>query len=102
MTDEKLTATEVSESLTGYDEIGIAKAFGEIESLKGNMPARALAFVLSKREGKTHDEAYEAAMSLSAKALGDVFADEDDEVIPDEPVTDAGKDDSSPAIGLVS
>ena len=97
-TDEKLTATEVSESLTGYDEIGITQAFGALAELEGNMPARALAFVLFRRQEQVHDEAYKSAMALPAKALADLFADEPDEDEGDADLglgSPAGKDDST-------
>lgn len=90
----KHSATEVSESLTGYDEIAITQNFGAIEALDGNMPARALAFVLFRRQGQKDADAKHTAMSVPAKTLAEMF--EDDEVIPDDPVTESGKDSSPP------
>ncbi|NGN92646.1 hypothetical protein G5C66_07830 [Nocardioides sp. KC13] len=79
MTSEK-TADEVFESLNGFDEIAIEKAFGEITSLKDKpmMFLRALLFTEHRREGKTDKEAKQAAMDATMRELTDYFrADED-------------------------
>lgn len=89
----KITAEEAFESLTGYEELGIEKAFKvDITALSDSKPTifmRALVFALKRREGLTHDKAYDAAMTLSLKDAQDFFAESD--VMPDEPDTSAGE-----------
>lgn len=93
--DVKPTMQEIADSLTGYEEMGIERAFGKaLENLSITTSARALGFVLAKREGQTHDEAFKTVMELRALDLADRFADVDQEPMPEEPVTTAGKDDS--------
>jgi hypothetical protein len=88
MSIAKVTATEVFESLTGHDEVAVTEAFGaSSERLQGTMLARSLVFVLERRDGKPHNEAYEAAMAIPQKALLDYFVPEDDD--------EAGKDETS-------
>lgn len=91
---------EFVESLTGYEEIAIEKAFGAavVSLLDTNptMSARALVFVARKRDGMKDQEARKAVMEMR---LGDVqgfFPDEEPEVDEDNPVTDAGKGDEQP------
>jgi hypothetical protein len=90
---------EAMESLTGWDEIAIEKAFGEdITSLlvgKPTMSMRALVFVDKRREGMKDGEAKSFAMEMKLQDAQAWFED-DDEITPDEPVTVAGKDDSLP------
>lgn len=96
----KPTLGDTINSLTGYEEDEIEHAFGisvydliGVNFVKAN---RALCFVLRRREGKKGSEALKIAKSMTSKELDGVFADDedDDEVMPDEPVTEAGKDDS--------
>lgn len=93
MTAEQLTAEELAESLTGYDEIAIAKAFGEdIYEMAPAKSMRALAFVAVRRTGGTDAEAKDAVMGMSIKDVKESFADAEDEVMPDEPSSESGKD----------
>lgn len=99
MSIAKVTASEVFESLTGFDEVAIAKTFGvnpnDYDSdgnskLVGTLLGRALVFVHECREGKNEHDAYTQSMSLSQKELIDYFAPEGDEEsgkesTPDEP-----------------
>lgn len=95
-TTEKPNIEELTESLTGFEEIAISKAFSvkDFTALPGTMSVRALLFVVYKREGDNDGDAYQRAMELSMKAVNDYFDDEI-EAIPDEPVTEPGKDSAS-------
>lgn len=92
-TNGKLTVDEHMELLTGFDEVAIEERFGkDIDSLRFTMSLRALAFTSRTRNGQPAKDAYKAVMSLTLKELGDLFADDADEPMPDEPVTEPGKD----------
>lgn len=79
MTSEK-SADEVFESLNGFDEIAIEKAFGEVTSLKDKpmMFLRALLFIETRREGKKDNEAKQVAMNATMKQLTDYFRGDED------------------------
>ncbi len=95
--NEKQSAEDVILSLTGFDEIAIEKAFrSDLEKLTAQRQMRALAFVIFKRQGQPDPDAYEAAMTLSQRDVLDMFGIAVDEVMPDEPVSDLGKDGSPP------
>jgi hypothetical protein len=83
------------ESLTGFEEIGIAAHFGQewsdLAEAKPAMFLRALVFTLHTRQGTTAPEAKTQALTLTLKQVNESFED-DDEVTPDEPVTEPGKD----------
>jgi hypothetical protein len=95
----QITANEMLESLTGYDEQAIAKHFGaealELAEKKPTMLARALAFVHMTREGKDAATAKKEAMGLTIRQANDFFQESEDEVMPEEPVTEAGEGDSA-------
>lgn len=97
-TASEMTVEEMMESLTGYEEIAIAKAFGsDILALAEKSPTqvgRALVFVVKTREGLDHNKAKHAALSLTLREVDDSFADDEDEVMEEEPVTEQGEDDS--------
>ena len=86
-------------SLTGFDEIAVAKAFGtDIADLRETPMRflRALAFVHQRRCGLKDAEAYKAAMSMTIQEAGEYFADDEDEaadIDPDDPMSVEGKDD---------
>lgn len=89
------TTDEVLESLTGYDELAIEKAFGtDVESLmrsgKGLTYLRSLVFAQELHGGAKHDEAKKRALSLSVKELNARFSEPDDD--DDLPGSDTGKD----------
>lgn len=95
-TTEKITADEALELLTGFDEIAIKKSFGaEITELRESPFTfmRALVFVDFRRAGQKDPEAKESALALTIRQVADHFADDPDEPMPDEPVTDSGKGD---------
>ena len=81
MSIANVTATELFESMTGYDEIAIGKAFGaDPTELKGSMLGRAMIFLLELRGGLADAEAFDAAMKVTAGELSDgYFLPEDDE-----------------------
>lgn len=91
-----MSAGEMAESLNGFDEIAITKSFGisigEIRKQEALTFLRALVFVDQRRKGLKDPEAYEFAMLLTVGKLPHYFADEADEPMPEEPVTDEGKD----------
>ncbi|HWI43269.1 MAG TPA: hypothetical protein VNS81_06585 [Nocardioides sp.] len=103
---QNVAPSELFLSLTGFDEIAIAKAFGaEVSEIAEVDPQgqpkrqytllRALAFVHQRRQGLKDGDAFKAAMNLTLQDVTDYFADEDeDELDPDDPVGDQGKDDS--------
>lgn len=93
----RTTISEAIESLTGFEEIAIKKAFEDdvfalMNTGQETMAGRALIFIEKKREGLKDAEAKNAALSLTLKDVNAHFADEDEEVMPDEPVTESGKD----------
>lgn len=95
MTD-KITVNEALEQLTGWDEIAIKKTWGaEITDLRESPFTfmRALIFVDARRNGAKDHEAKEAAMTLTIREVSDHFAEDEDEAMPDEPVTESGKGD---------
>lgn len=93
-----MSADDMFMSLTGFDELAIKKAFGsDVFTLREEpgMFLRALVFVWARREGKTDVEAKNAAMEMAFSDVQGTFPkNEDEEPMPEEPVTDAGKGDS--------
>lgn len=90
------TATDVVRSLTGYDELAIAKHYGaDVVELQERplMFLRALMFVMERRGGAKDAEAYRIAMSATGAEVNDYFPDDpahnDD---PESPTTELGKD----------
>lgn len=94
-----ISASEMLESLTGYDEVAISQHFGaealELAEKKPTMLARAMAFVHMTREGSDTKAAKKAAMELSIREANDYFAESQDEPFPEEPVTAEGEGDSA-------
>jgi hypothetical protein len=88
------TADDFFETLNGFDEIAIKKAFGKppIELSDDDKMAfgRSLIFVAERRAGKTDTEALKAARTYTFGEVTDYFAD-DVEPMPEEPVTEQGK-----------
>lgn len=74
------TSEQVFDSVTGFDEIAIAQHFGrtimELAENDATMFARALVFVVVRREGEPDDAARTAALSISFKELNGYFAEE--------------------------
>lgn len=94
-----LDLADLLNSLTGYEEIAVEQKFGAdpYTLLTTNVIKcmRAGAMIVHKRQGLKDGDAYKAAMSLTSKELDAFFPDSEDEPLPDEPVTEAGKDDSA-------
>lgn len=91
-TTADVTAEDMFQSLTGFDELAIAKAFGEDISSLRHKPfrfLRALVFVHKRRaEGVKDPQAYQATQELTMRQLEAYF-------VADEPMaeeTDLGKD----------
>lgn len=95
MTPEKMSATEMVQSLTGFEEVAIERHMGmdpyADAERKPMGVMRALVFVLRKREGMKDSEAREAAMSLPMGELQDLFAEETPELDPENPETPPGE-----------
>lgn len=92
----KITASEMVESLTGFEEIAIEKhmgidpyADGERKPLK---VMRALVFVRATREGMDAPKAREHAMTLSMGQVQEQFAEDEPEIDSAAPETESGKD----------
>lgn len=104
MTHE-MTADEFFESLNGFDEIAVAKAFGDKPiALSKSDPmwfARSLVFVAKRREQLSDPDAKKYAMESTVKEINAFFR-EDEETDPENPVTPGGKEllsaDPSPTI----
>lgn len=99
---EKIDAEEAAGSVTGYDEIAIAKAFGldlvdMQEQKKGTLTMRALLFITRRREGLSDKDAYRSVMEMRLSDVLDAFdtdaaeADAAADELDDEPVSAAGK-----------
>lgn len=103
---DQMTLEEATESLTGFDEVAIEKLWGDdittLLTTKVTRAMRAVVFVLKRREGLNDKEAHAAAMALTLGEVGEYFADEPDEVMPEDPETELGKGDSEPAEQLTS
>lgn len=91
-----MSISEMTESLTGFEEIAVSKQFNgkDMQDLPGTQTIRALIFVYRKRQGDKDIEAYDHAMGLSLKAVMGCFTEEVDEPMPEEPVSAAGEGDS--------
>jgi hypothetical protein len=90
--NSKPTVTEVQNTLNGFDEIAIEKAFGaEYDDLNGRNTLRALIFTMKRRDGLDDIKARKAALEVPMDQLVGHFADDANEVDEDEPETDAGK-----------
>lgn len=102
MTDTKPTLLDpeaLAGSVTGFDEIAIAKAF-DMDLIdmqqrgRSTLMMRALLFVARRREGVKDAEARKAVLEMPLNELMEHFADVEEEIDPDDPVTDSGKDDA--------
>lgn len=93
-TPEKITITEMTNSLTGFEEIAAAKAFkAEMEDLVNSSKfGRALVFVDLRRRPMPDTEAYEQAMSMRLGDVNTYFAEEGDDVDEEDPDSESGKE----------
>lgn len=91
----EMTVEEMTNSLTGFDEVAIRKHMGfdpyaDAESRPMDL-MRALVLVAERRRGITDKAAYQAAMEMPISEVSDYFTD-DDETDPEDPVTEPGKE----------
>lgn len=94
----EITGGDMFLTLTGFDEIAVAKAFGSDIAELREAPMRflrALAFVHQRRAGAKDGEAFKTAMTMTIAEVGNYFADDEpDPIDPDDPESDEGKDDA--------
>lgn len=88
------TPEELADSITGFDEIAIKKAFGAAFATMGAPETgdpfqflRSLIFVHCRREGSNDITAYNTAQGLTTAEVNDYFA---------ETSAESGKDNSTP------
>ena len=88
-----MTAEEFFESLTGFDELAIKKAFGvpvtKLPDVDAMEFARALVFVAKTRDGMSAVDAKHASLSMTIGEVTGFFAD-------DEVGLESGKDETKP------
>lgn len=86
MTTEIHTLEELAESLNGWEELAVVKAFGftidDFEN-QGTLGIRALAFVEFKRDGAKDPAAHKAAMDLSISELVSRYPEMNEDEVPD-------------------
>lgn len=71
----KPTVEETMDSITGFDEVAVERAFGkELLELSATMVTRALVFVLERKlNGNDNTAAFNVAMNLGMRELNDRF-----------------------------
>lgn len=83
MSRSELTAQQVRDSVSGYEELAIEEKFGhiyeEIAQTRPSMFGRALLFTLKRREGVVDVDAYDAVMKMSLQEVSDSFAEPSEE-----------------------
>lgn len=81
MSTSEMTAEEAFNNLTGYDEIAIAKWFGEsplaLSEIKSSGLVRSLVFIEYKRAGMSDKEAHAAALALSMGEITTYYAEDE-------------------------
>lgn len=91
-TKTKPSVLEVADSVTGYEEEQVIAHFGrplgDLQLSDSARWARALVFVLKRREDVVDVDAKDAVMSMSIKDVWQAFHDEDAESGKDEPGTE--------------
>ena len=94
-----LTASEVAQSINGFDEIAIVNAFGfdpaDLDQDKTSDQfrlLRSLVFIDRRRKGDKHREALDYALGVLRTDLPKYFAPEPEDDHPHDPDSDAGKD----------
>ena len=77
--DLRPSVEEAVGSLTGFDEIAIARSFhNDFQSLTPTMTARALYFTLQRRAGRNDADAYNDAMTATILHVNDSFSDSEE------------------------
>jgi hypothetical protein len=80
MSDDKIVTEQLVNSLTGFEEVAITRAFGApLDALTGSLTMRALVFVTDKRTGAKDADAYRTAMGCPVADITDRFHVEADE-----------------------
>lgn len=99
-TTAKPTLMECRKSLTGYDKIAIAQAFGShLEELADGLILNAFAFILKRRDGLSDAEAKKAALNMTDDEIEGLFSDESEDDSENglvEPTTEVGKGEPRP------
>lgn len=94
--DREIGPQAMYESLNGFDEIAVAKAFGAVITAFAETDpmkfGRALMFVDLRRQGFKDTDAYKRAMNSTNAETNEYFADDPEDVDPADPDSDAGKD----------
>jgi hypothetical protein len=95
-----MTFEEMSESVTGFDEIAVEKIMGmdmytEAEA-KPVLLLRSLVFIHIRRSGISDPDARKQVMEMPLGDVNDYFASKEEDVDPDEPDSESGKDESVP------
>jgi hypothetical protein len=94
-TTDRMPLDELAESLNGFEELAIQKAFGlTLDHLEeqGTIAVRAFAFIEFKREGQKDAAAHKAAMEMTLRELTDRYPElaEDDAANPMAGIKDDG------------
>lgn len=79
----KIDVNELIESINGYEEIAVEKAFGDepmtLLQLKPIRGLRACLFIVKKREGLNDLKAHQFAMATNLKNLNEMFEYEEED-----------------------
>jgi hypothetical protein len=97
MAETTTTLDEITDSLTGHDELNVHTAFGadvaDLVQTRKTIFMRAMIAVHYNREGgDAFPLAYRKAMDLTMKDVIGFFSEQADDFDPDQPDSDAGKD----------
>jgi hypothetical protein len=93
VSNHDLTAEDMFQSLTGFDEIAIAQQFGEDLAQLRKRPfmfMRTLVFTDLRRHGTRDPEARQSALELTMGELEHYFAEDDPAELPED--GELGKD----------
>lgn len=96
----EMSGEDYLQTLNGFDEIAVAKAFGakpfELSETDAMGLLRALYFVAKRREGLEDKAAKQAAMEATIREVNDFFPEDEPEPMPEDPITESGKDEPEP------
>lgn len=95
------TFDEVLNSLTGFDEIALEQATGKqfdklINDHKFLMMRAIVAVDIQRTEGTKYRDAHQKAMEMPMSEVVEYFTEAPDEVMPEAPETEVGKESSQP------
>lgn len=95
MTTQQINASEMVQSLTGFEEIAVEKHMGIDVYMDGETKPikvlRAMVFVLKTRDGMDPKSAKQIAQEMPMGEVQDMFEDEIEED-PEDPISVSGKD----------